>query len=154
MLEHACTLLPVDKPRYLMGIGTPEYILEAIRQGIDIFDCVFPTRTARNGLWFSSRGPIAIKKAIHERDFGPPDPECACRVCQNHGRAYLRHLFKCDEILHSMLASYHNLYFLHDLVGKARSAIISGNYSEWSRSFLSAYRSGSARELSGEGNGE
>jgi queuine tRNA-ribosyltransferase len=153
LLEHSAPLLPDAKPKYIMGIGTPEYILEAIRNGVDIFDCVFPTRTGRNGLWFTSRGPLPIKKARFEYDFGPPDPDCGCRICRNHSRSYLRHLFKCDEILHSMLASYHNLHFLDALVKGARVAIEEGRYVDWSRDFLRGYASGlgAAEDAEGEG---
>lgn len=142
MLDSCATLLPSDKPRYIMGIGTPEYILEAIAQGVDIFDCVFPTRTARNGLWFTSRGPLAIKKARFEFDFSAPDPECSCKVCRNHSRSYMRHLFRCDEILHAMLASYHNLFFLDELVRKARAAIAEDRYRTFHEAFLRGYASG------------
>ena len=142
LLAHTAPLLPDDKPKYIMGIGTPEYILEAVAQGVDIFDCVFPTRTGRNGLWFTSRGPLSIKKARYERDFAPPDPNCSCRVCRNHSRAYARHLFKCDEILHSMLASYHNLFFLHDLVRGAARAIEEGRFTAFKESFLASYSAG------------
>jgi queuine tRNA-ribosyltransferase len=141
-LAFTAALLPEDKPRYLMGIGTPDYILEAVENGIDMFDCVFPTRVARNGLLFTAKGPIAIKKARFERDFGPIDPECGCRVCRAHSRAYLRHLYKCEEILYAMLASYHNLYFLHDLVGQIRTSIRQGEFSTFKRTFLETYASG------------
>ena len=141
-LAQTAALLPVDKPHYLMGIGTPDYILEAVENGIDIFDCVFPTRTARNGLIFTSRGPIAIKKAIYERDFGPLDPVCGCRVCRGNSRSYLRHLYKCEEILYAMLATYHNLYFLHDLVAKIRASIRLGEFASFKRGFLATYASG------------
>lgn len=139
LLDFTSRLLPADKPRYLMGIGTPDYILEAVGNGIDIFDCVFPTRTARNGLIFTARGPIAIKKAIYERDFGPLDPGCGCRVCRDHSRSYLRHLYKCEEILYAMLATYHNLYFLHDLVARIRASIRRGAFEAFKREFLAAY---------------
>jgi len=154
LLAYTAALLPEDKPRYLMGIGTPDYILEAVENGIDMFDCVFPTRVARNGLLFTSKGPIAIKKACFERDFGPIDPECGCRVCSGrdgrggHGRepgfsrAYLRHLYKCEEILYATLASYHNLYFLHSLVGRIRDSIRRGEFGAFKRDFLAAYASG------------
>jgi queuine tRNA-ribosyltransferase len=138
-LAEVAVLLPEDKPRYLMGIGTPEYILEAVGNGIDIFDCVFPTRTARNGLIFTTRGPLSIKKAAYERDFGPLDPRCGCRVCRNYSRAYLRHLYKCGEILYAMLATYHNLYFLDDLVRKIRYSIVHGAFEAFKRSFLEDY---------------
>jgi tRNA-guanine transglycosylase, queuosine-34-forming len=142
LLASTADLLPEDKPRYLMGIGTPDYILEAVQNGIDIFDCVFPTRTARNGLIFTARGPIAIKKARYERDFGPLDPACGCRVCRSHSRAYLRHLYKCEEILYAMLATYHNLYFLDDLVRRIRVSIRSGEFAAFKRDFLAEYSSG------------
>ena len=146
MLAFSAPLLPESKPKYIMGIGTPEYILEAIGQGIDIFDCVFPTRTARNGLWFTAAGPLTIKKARYERDFSPPDPACGCRVCRDNSRAYLRHLFRCDEILHAMLASYHNLHFLNDLVLRARLAIREGRYPAFAADFLRGYREGQATD--------
>lgn len=148
-LAGTSALLPEDKPRYLMGIGTPDYILEAVENGIDIFDCVFPTRTARNGLIFTAHGPIAIKKALYEKDFGPLDPECGCRVCRGrdgragHSRSYLRHLYKCEEILYAMLATYHNLYFLHDLVGRIRASIRRGDFPAFKREFLASYYSAS-----------
>ncbi|MBL8966731.1 MAG: tRNA-guanine transglycosylase, partial [Spirochaetaceae bacterium] len=135
-------LLPEDKPRYLMGIGTPEYILDAVEHGIDLFDCVFPTRTARNGLLFTARGPLTIKKARYERDFGALDPHCSCKVCRNYSRAYLRHLFKNQEILYAMLGTYHNLFFLNDLVRKIRYSIENGDFVSFKRDFLAAYRSG------------
>jgi queuine tRNA-ribosyltransferase len=141
-LAQTASMLPSSKPRYLMGIGTPEYILEAVENGIDLFDCVFPTRTARNGQLFSAFGPISIKKAQYERDFSPPDPHCTCRVCRNYSRAYLRHLFKSREILYAMLATYHNLYFLHDLVRKIRLSIDHGEFAAFKREFLGAYRGG------------
>jgi tRNA-guanine transglycosylase, queuosine-34-forming len=145
LLAHTAALLPDGKPHYLMGIGTPDYILEAVENGIDMFDCVFPTRVARNGLLFTARGPIAIKKARYERDFGPVDPACGCRICRGdgrHSRAYLRHLYKCEEMLYATLASYHNLYFLNDLVLKIRESIRRGEFSAFKRDFLAAYDSG------------
>jgi queuine tRNA-ribosyltransferase len=144
-LAYTAGFLPEDRPRYLMGIGTPDYILEAVENGIDMFDCVFPTRTARNGLLFTAQGPIAIKKARYERDFGPIDPRCGCRICRGHGRApgysraYLRHLYKCEEMLYATLASYHNLYFLHDLVRGIRESIQRGEFATFKRDFLSSY---------------
>ncbi|HZK20094.1 MAG TPA: tRNA guanosine(34) transglycosylase Tgt, partial [Treponemataceae bacterium] len=114
-LEFTAPLIPRDKPLYVMGIGTPDYILEAIENGVDMFDCVLPTRNARNGSYFTKDGPISIKRAQYERDFSPVDSECHCKVCTEYSRAYLRHLFKNNEILSSMLASYHNLYFLHNM---------------------------------------
>ncbi len=141
-LAHTAALLPQEKPRYVMGIGTPEFILEAIDHGIDMFDCVFPTRTARNGLVFTARGPLTLKKEKNTFDMGPLDPECSCKVCREYSRSYLRHLYKGGEILASMLASYHNLYFLHALVSQAREAINQGNFAAFKTAFLSKYGEG------------
>lgn len=141
-LAHTAALLPDEKPRYVMGIGTPEFILEAIGQGIDMFDCVFPTRTARNGLVFTRRGNLTLKKERNEFDFSPLDPECSCEVCRSYTRSYLRHLFKTGEILCAMLATYHNLYFLHELVKDARSAIRAGTFTGFKDAFLARYREG------------
>ena len=110
-LSFTAELLPVEKPRYLMGIGTPEYILDAVENGIDLFDCVLPTRIARNGTVFTSEGTISLKKAIHTSSHEPIEEGCGCHACQNYSRAYLRHLFKAGEMLGPMLASEHNLYF-------------------------------------------
>jgi queuine tRNA-ribosyltransferase len=138
-LAYTAALLPREKPRYVMGIGTPEYILAAIEQGIDMFDCVFPTRTGRNGHVFTRRGPLSLKKAENRLDFLPIDETCGCKVCRKYSRAYLRHLFKTREILCSMLASYHNLYFLHRLVKDAREAIEGGRFMSFKKSFLEGY---------------
>lgn len=139
-LSYTADLLPDEKPRYVMGIGTPEYILEAVENGIDMFDCVLPTRTARNGLLYTYNGKLVIKNAQYERDFSPPDEECGCRVCRQYSRAYLRHLYKNGEILWSILASYHNLYFLRDLVSRIRYSIESGSFLEFKKAFYSKYR--------------
>jgi queuine tRNA-ribosyltransferase len=135
-LEFTSALLPREKPRYVMGIGTPAYILFAIEQGIDMFDCVFPTRNGRNGNVFNRDGAFALKKAENRLDFEPIDQECGCKVCREYSRAYLRHLFKTQEILCSMLASYHNLYFLNDLVKNARIAIAENRFSAFKHDFL------------------
>ncbi len=139
MLEHTAAFLPEDKPRYLMGIGTPDYILEAVRNGIDLFDCVYPTRTARNGLLFTSTGQISIKKLVYEKDFSPIDPECSCPVCLNHSRSYLRHMYRNGEILYSILATRHNLHFLGDLVRRIRLAIIQDRFEAFRQEFLARY---------------
>ncbi|MDR0443823.1 MAG: tRNA guanosine(34) transglycosylase Tgt [Treponema sp.] len=139
-LAFTAALLPEEKPRYVMGIGTPEYILFAIEHGIDMFDCVLPTREGRNGRVYTRRGAIALKKAENRLDFSPIDKECGCKVCREYSRAYLRHLFKTGEILCSMLASYHNLYFLNELVRGARNAIEEGLFLEYKREFLSRYK--------------
>jgi queuine tRNA-ribosyltransferase len=141
-LGLTAALLPPGKPRYVMGIGTPEYILGAIECGIDMFDCVFPTRTGRMGRVFTRKGCFALKKAENALDFSPIDEECGCKVCRTYSRAYLRHLFKTQEILCSILASYHNLYFLHDLVKNARRAIIEERFREFKKEFLARYGEG------------
>jgi queuine tRNA-ribosyltransferase len=141
-LGFTATLLPREKPRYVMGIGTPQYILAAIEQGIDMFDCVLPTRTGRTGRVFTRRGDISIKRADREADFSPLDPSCGCKVCRSYSRAYMRHLFKSGEILCSMLASYHNLYFLHDLVKNARRAIMEDRFVQFKNDFLREYTGG------------
>jgi len=140
MLEYTAELLPEEKPRYVMGIGTPEYIIAAVENGIDMFDCVLPTRTARNGLLYTSKGKLVIKNAQYEKDFNPPDAECGCKVCRQYSRAYLRHLYKNGEILWSMLASYHNLYFLQDLVCRIRYSIENGTFQKFKEDFFSEYK--------------
>ncbi len=141
-LELSAENLPEDKPRYVMGIGTPDYILDAVYHGIDIFDCVLPTRNARNGSYFTKDGSINIKKECHARDFGPIDPECGCRVCREYSRSYLRHLYKNDEILSSMLASYHNLAFLHGMMREIREAIANGSFGAYRDRFLRRFSGG------------
>jgi len=141
MLEFTAGLLPEEKPRYVMGIGTPEYIMAAVENGIDMFDCVLPTRTARNGLLYTSKGKLVIKNAQYEKDFNPPDEECGCKVCRQYSRSYLRHLYKNGEILWSMLASYHNLFFLQDLVRRIRYSIETGNFQKFKEDFFSKYNS-------------
>jgi len=138
-LAFTAAHVPEHKPLYVMGIGTPDYILEAVKNGVDIFDCVLPSRNARNGNLFTRTGPISIKKKEYEYDFGPIDPSCSCKVCRNYSRAYLRHLFRCKEILYSMLATYHNLAFLHRMVAEIREAITEDRFSEYYRRFLKDY---------------
>ena len=140
LLECTAEFLPHDIPRYLMGIGTPDYILTAIEHGIDMFDCVFPTRTARNGLVFSRNGPVNLKKAVNEYLFEPIDPDCSCTACTRYTRAYLRHLFKAKEIFGIMLATEHNIRFLIDLVKNARIAIANKRFFEFKRSTLAEYQ--------------
>jgi queuine tRNA-ribosyltransferase len=123
LLEHTVPLLPPEKPRYVMGIGTPDYIMEAVWNGVDMFDCVMPTRIARNGTVFTSSGRLTIRNAQFARDYGALDPNCSCYVCSNYSRAYLRHLMKSNEILGLRLTTWHNLYFLHSFVSELRQAI-------------------------------
>ena len=138
-LAFTAAHVPKQKPLYVMGIGTPDYILEAVKNGVDIFDCVLPSRNARNGNLFTRTGPISIKKKEYEYDFGPIDPSCSCKVCRNYSRAYLRHLFRCKEILYSILATYHTLAFLHRMVAEIRESITEDRFSEYYRSFLKDY---------------
>jgi len=146
-LHDTSCLLPDQKPRYVMGIGTPEYLLWAMEEGIDMFDCVFPTRTGRNGHVFTHDGPFSLKKAENAKNFLPIDPSCSCKVCKTYSRAYLRHLFKTQEILCSMLASYHNLSFLHQFVLDSRVAISENRFMDFKKAFLYRYRKG--RDLEG-----
>ncbi len=138
-LASTAALLPPGKPRYVMGIGTPDYILEAVYNGIDIFDCVLPTRNARNGSLFTRDGQISIKKERYASDYGPIDPECGCKVCREYSRSYLRHLYKNDEILSSMLATWHNLAFLHGMMGEIRTAIEEDRFPAYRKSFLERF---------------
>jgi queuine tRNA-ribosyltransferase len=144
-LSYTTSLLPREKPRYVMGIGTPRYILEAIEQGIDMFDCVLPTRNARNGQVFTHQGSFNLKKAQNAFDFSPIDEECGCKVCRAYSRAYLRHLFKTQEILYSILASYHNLYFLHEMVKDAQKAIEEGRFRTFKQDFLTCFEATGTR---------
>jgi queuine tRNA-ribosyltransferase len=141
-MAFTAALLPANKPRYVMGIGTPDYILEAIENGIDMFDCVLPTRIARNGQALTRTGALSLKKTDFAHDFAPIDSGCDCKVCKNYSRAYLRHLFKSGEILFSMLVSYHNLHFLHGLVKGARDAIDENRFLDYKKTFLENYYGG------------
>ncbi|NLK71586.1 MAG: tRNA guanosine(34) transglycosylase Tgt [Clostridiales bacterium] len=139
VLDYAPDFMPAHKPRYLMGVGSPDYLLEGVERGIDMFDCVLPTRIARNGTAMTSKGRVVIKNAAYERDFSPLDSECDCYTCRNYSRAYLRHLFKANEILSSMLLTHHNLHFLISLMKKTRKAIEEDRFSEFKKSFYDAY---------------
>jgi queuine tRNA-ribosyltransferase len=131
-IAEICTeILPVEKPRYLMGVGTPENILEAIERGIDMFDCVLPTRNGRNALFFTRRGKLNIRNAAHAADFSPIDSECDCYTCRNFSRAYIRHLFKAGEVLGLQLATIHNLSFYFWLCSEARRAILADGFETW-----------------------
>ncbi len=140
-VEHAAPFLPEDKPRYLMGVGSPEDMLEAIERGVDMFDCVMPTRNARNGSLFTSQGKVNIKNACHIRDFGPLDPACGCPVCRRYSRAYLSHLFRSGEISALRLNTLHNLFYMLELAFQARKAIRGQVFPAFKRTFLQAYSS-------------
>jgi queuine tRNA-ribosyltransferase len=141
-LNYTVPFLPEDKPKYVMGIGTPEYILDAVEAGIDMFDCVLPTRNARNGSYFTRRGMLSIKQERWIHNFGPVDPECDCKVCRTYSRSYLRHLFKEQEILSSILASYHNLYFLNQMLKEIRTAIDEDRFQQYKTEFLDKFHEG------------
>ena len=137
VVDYSSDLLPVNKPRYLMGVGTPEDILECIERGIDMFDCVLPTRNARNGSAFTSRGKVNVKNAKYTRDFeGRIDPECSCYACSNFSMAYIRHLYMAGEILALRLLTLHNVHFYMHLVSSAREHILAGDFPEWKKSVL------------------
>ena len=131
IVDFTTDFLPENKPRYLMGVGRPENILEAIARGIDMFDCVMPTRNARNAYLFTSQGIVSMRNAAYKDDFSPLDPECNCYTCKNFSRAYLRHLFNAKEILALELATIHNLTFYLNLVRTAREKIKEGTFIEW-----------------------
>ena len=135
VLDELATRLPQDRPHYLMGVGTPADIVEAVRRGIDMFDCVMPTRNARNGYLFVHAGVVKIKNKVHERDTGPLDPDCDCYTCRNYSRAYLRHLFRCNEILASRLNTIHNLYFYQALMRRIREAVEGGRFESFRDDF-------------------
>lgn len=133
--------MPADRPRYLMGVGKPLDVLEGIRNGLDMFDCVLPTRNARNGQFLTHRGPLNIKKARFQEDKLPPDPDCDCRVCQKYSRAYIRHLYMVGEYLAGTLITYHNLWFYLSMVTKAREAIIEDRFDDYYQTFYKTYTS-------------
>jgi queuine tRNA-ribosyltransferase len=139
VVDFTAPCLPEEKPRYLMGVGPPEDLLEAMERGIDMFDCVMPTRNARNGSLFTSQGKLNIKNARHLRDFGPIDEQCACPVCRTYTRAYLAHLYRAGEILALRLNTLHNVFFLLQLAAMAREAICQGRFAAFKRAFLSEY---------------
>jgi queuine tRNA-ribosyltransferase len=142
VLEELVPHMPADRPRYLMGVGRPEDIVAAVARGIDMFDCVMPTRHARNGHLFTSTGVINIRNAAHQRDPNPIDPACGCYTCRHYSRAYLRHLDRCNEILGSRLNTIHNLYFYLDLMRQIRAAIEAGQFATFVRDFLDRRRPG------------
>lgn len=136
IVNHTTDFIPENKLRYLMGVGRPENILEAIEKGVDMFDCVMPTRNARNAYLFTSSGIISIKNAQYKNDFNPIDNNCECYTCKNFTRAYLRHLFIAKELLAYELASIHNLNFYVNLIKEARQQIITGNFCEWKNTIV------------------
>lgn len=139
LAEFSVKLLPKDKPRYLMGTGTPEDLLYSVGMGYDMFDCVMPTRNGRNGQLFARRGKLNLRNARYKMDFTAPDEECGCYTCRNFTRAYLNHLFMAEEILGLRLASIHNTYFYQELMRTAREHIILGDFSQWGEDFIKKY---------------
>jgi len=135
MMEYNLPLLPSDRPRYVMGVGTPENLLEGVARGCDMFDCVMPTRNARNGVLFTNVGKISIKQAQYRDDEKPLDPDCGCYVCRNYSRAYLRHLYMSKEILASVLNTHHNLYYYQQLMAGIRQSLEDGNFTEFRKDF-------------------
>jgi queuine tRNA-ribosyltransferase len=140
MIEATTSFLPEEKPRYLMGVGSPEDIVEGVARGIDIFDCALPTRVASNGALFTSSGRKNVRNAVYRLVNGPVDPDCACYCCRTFSAAYLHHLFNARELLAYHLASVHNLTFMARLLGQIRGAIVAGSFSSFRRSFLDGYR--------------
>lgn len=139
VLEFTVPLLPENKPRYLMGVGSPDSLIDGAIRGIDMFDCVLPTRIARNGTLMTSSGRLVVKNAKYARDFSPLDEQCDCYVCRNYSRAYIRHLIKCNETFGIRLTSYHNLYFLIKLMGQIREAIRHDRLGDFREEFFERY---------------
>ena len=138
-LEFTTPLLPQDKPRYLMGVGSPDSLIDGAIRGIDMFDCVLPTRIARNGTLMTSEGRLVVKNAKYERDFGPLDPNCDCYACKNYSRAYIRHLIRAGETFGIRLTSYHNLHFLLNLMEQVRQAIREDRLGDFREEFFEQY---------------
>ncbi|HLR80549.1 MAG TPA: tRNA guanosine(34) transglycosylase Tgt [Bacillota bacterium] len=139
VLEHTTPFMPSNKPRYLMGVGSPDALIEGSIRGIDMFDCVLPTRIARNGTCMTSNGRLVVRNAKYERDFTPIDENCDCYVCKNYTRAYIRHLIKCNETFGIRLTTYHNLYFLLKLMENVRKAIREDRLNDFKQSFFEQY---------------
>lgn len=139
VLEYTTPLLPENKPRYLMGVGTADSLIDGVIRGVDMFDCVLPTRIARNGTCMTHNGRLVVKNAKYARDFRPIDEHCNCHVCRNYSRAYIRHLIKCNESFGMRLTSYHNLYFLLDVMRDIRQAIMDDNLLEFREAFFEQY---------------
>jgi queuine tRNA-ribosyltransferase len=140
VLDVVTPRLPADRPRYLMGVGYPHDIVAAVARGVDMFDCVMPTRHARNGHLFTAAGVINIRNAAHQRDTGPIDPACSCSTCQRYSRAYLRHLDRCNEILGVRLATLHNLHFYLELMRRIRAAIAAGRFAQFAAGIIAQPR--------------
>jgi queuine tRNA-ribosyltransferase len=142
MLEETVPLLPDNKARYLMGVGTPDYLIEGAISGIDMFDCVLPTRIGRNGTCMTTHGKVIVRDEKYARDFTPVDPNCGCMACRDHTRAYIRHLIKAGEMYGLRLTTLHNLYFLIDLMKQVRYAILNDSLLDFRREFYEKYYNG------------
>ncbi|MBP5631581.1 MAG: tRNA guanosine(34) transglycosylase Tgt [Clostridia bacterium] len=142
ILEETVPLLPDNKARYLMGVGTPDYLIEGAIRGIDMFDCVLPTRIGRNGTCMTTHGKVIVRDAKYARDFTPVDPDCGCMACRDHTRAYIRHLIKAGEMYGLRLTTLHNLYFLIDLMKQVRYAILNDSLLDFRREFYEKYYNG------------
>jgi queuine tRNA-ribosyltransferase len=142
ILDETIPVLPPEKPRYLMGVGYPPNLIEGVARGVDMFDCVLPTRLGRNGTVFTWKGRMNIKNRIYERDFSPIDPECSCYACRTASRAYIRHLYRSGEILASRLCTWHNLHFLQKLMELMREAIFKGQFESLRKKFHENFRDG------------
>lgn len=140
MLDKVVPFLPKEKPRYLMGVGEPITILEAIERGVDMFDCVLPTRNARNASVFTKNGPISLVRALYKEDFTPIDNDCNCYTCKNYTKAYMRHLFKAKEILAATLSTWHNLYFMEKFLERIRESIKNNTFKKFKEEFLREYK--------------
>ena len=140
VIRETTPLLPNGKPRYLMGVGLPNDLVEAVGAGADMFDCVVPTRNARNGTVFARNGRLRLKNAAHAEDPQPLESDCACKTCSHYSRAYLRHLFKTNELLGMHLATFHNVFFFQQLMRDMRDAIISGHFAAWQADFFALYQ--------------
>ena len=140
VIRETTPLLPNGKPRYLMGVGLPNDLVEAVGAGADMFDCVVPTRNARNGTVFARNGRLRLKNAAHAEDPQPLESDCACKTCSHYSRAYLRHLFKTNEVLGMHLATFHNVFFFQQLMRDMRDAIISGHFAAWQADFFALYQ--------------
>jgi len=139
VLDYVVPILPEEKPRYLMGVGSPDDIFEGVIRGIDMFDCVLPTRIARNGTVFTRKGKLVVRNAAYARDFSPLDPHCNCYTCRNYTRAYIRHLINTKEILGIRLTTIHNLFFLISLMSNIRQAIKQDSLLEYKREFFAEF---------------
>ncbi len=139
VLDYMKDIMPKDKPRYLMGVGSPDDLIEGVLRGVDMFDCVLPTRIARHGTAMTTEGKIIIKNKSYESDLGPLDPNCDCKACRNYSRSYIRHLFKAGEALGDRLVSYHNLYFLKNLMNDVRTAIKEDRLGDFRKEFFERY---------------